>query len=96
MNDQVDFFSGFEAAAVYYDKGQHNLFAVLNLAFSDAPFHEFVSSRCQAGPLPPVSGGRLLEAKRGNQSITDFEREFIDDWHFKNVYLRTLNRKELG
>lgn len=101
LYERVDFFSEFEEAVVYYDKGQHNLFAVLNLAFGDAPFtnsfHQDVKPDhyrlFQVADF--VSTVRLLEAKRGNHSITDFEREFIDDWHFKNVYLRTLNRKEL-
>ena len=77
------------------------IFAVLNLAFSDAPFTNSFHQDVKPGHYRLfqvadfVSTVRLLEAKRENHSITDFEREFIDDWHFKNVYLRTLNRKEL-
>lgn len=101
LYERADFFSEFEEAVVYYDKGQHNLFAVLNLAFSDAPFTNSFHQDVKPGHYRLfqvadfVSTVRLLEAKWENHSITDIEREFIDDWHFKNVYLRTLNRKEL-
>ena len=96
------FFSAFEEVIVYYDKGQHNLFAILNLAFGEAPF----SSSFHSDVKPDhyrlfqvadfVSTIRLLEAKRRNHTISEFENGFIDDWHFKNVYLRTINRKELN
>ncbi len=29
------------------------------------------------------------------KTITEFEARFIDEWHFKNVYLKMLNRKEM-
>ena len=36
--DHESYFSKFSEIVIYYDKGQHNLSSVLNLAFSDAPF----------------------------------------------------------
>ena len=95
------FFAAFDEIIVYYDKGQHNLFSLLNLAFGDAPFPS--SFHLDVRPnhyrlfqvADFVSSIRLLESKWRNHSITEFEAGFIDEWHFKNVYLRTLNKKEL-
>ena len=95
------FFSAFDEVIVYYDKGQHNLFSMLNLAFGDAPFPNSFHSDVKSDHYRLfqvadfVSTIRLLESKRRNHTITEFEEGFIDEWHFKNVYLRTLNRKEL-
>ncbi len=99
--DHADFFSAFSKTVIYYDKGQHNLFSVLNLAFSDAPFlsifHKDVKPDSyrlfQVADF--VSTIRLLEAKWENGTITRFEKGFIDQWHFRHVYLRMINRKEL-
>ena len=99
--DHADFFSSFSKIIVYYDRGQHNLFAALNLAFGDAPFSNEFHKNVRADHYRLfqvadfVSTVRLLEAKRENGTLTEFERGFIDDWHFKHVYLRMLNRKEI-
>lgn len=95
------FFSGFDDTIIYYDKGQHNLSSVLNLAFADAPFpnlfHDDVKPELyrlfQVADF--VSTIRLLEEKKMTKTITEFEARFIDEWHFKNVYLKMLNRKDM-
>ena len=86
---------------IYYDKGQHNLSSVLNLAFAEAPFpnmfHDGVRPELyrlfQVADF--VSTIRLLEEKWADKSITGFEAAFIDERHFKNVYLKMLKRKEM-
>lgn len=101
LYDHEPFFSQFDEAVVYYDKGQHNLSSVLNLAFADAPFansfHENVKPELyrlfQVADF--VSTVRLLQLKRGNKTITDFEAKFIGEWHFKNIYLKMIKRKEM-
>lgn len=101
LYDHESFFSSFDETIVYYDKGQHNLFSMLNLAFGDAPFPSSFHSDVKPGHYRLfqvadfVSTIRLLESKRSNHTISEFEIGFIDEWHFKNVYLRTLNRKEM-
>lgn len=100
--DHESYFSKFSEIVIYYDKGQHNLSSVLNLAFSDAPF----KSVFHADVKPEryrlfqvadfISTIRLLEAKRSDGSLTPFEARFIDKKHFKNVYLRMINRKEMS
>lgn len=100
--EHSDFFSNFDEAVVYYDKGQHNLFSMLNLAFGDAPFPS--SFHLDVKPdhyrlfqvADFVSTVRLLETKWQRNTITKFEAGFIDRQHFKNVYLRMLNRKEMN
>ncbi len=96
-----DLFSEFDDNVIYYDKGQHKLSSVLNLAFAEAPF-----PNCFHNDVRPdsyrlfqvadfVSTIRLLERKWADNTITSFERKFIDEKHFKNVYLRTLKRKAI-
>ena len=101
LYNHESFFSGFDDTIIYYGKGQHNLSSVLNLAFADAPFpnlfHDDVKPELyrlfQVADF--VSTIRLLEEKKMTKTITEFEARFIDEWHFKNVYLKMLNRKEM-
>ena len=101
LYDHEAFFASFDEVIVYYDKGQHNLFSMLNLAFGDAPFPSSFHSDVKPDHYRLfqvadfVSAIRLLESKWSNHTITEFEAGFIDEWHFRNVYLRTLNRKEM-
>lgn len=101
LYDHQPFFAGFDETVIYYDKGQHNLSSVLNLAFADAPFpsifHDDVKPEhyrlFQVADF--VSTVRLLEEKWADKTINEFEMAFIDEWHFKNVYLKMLNRKAM-
>ena len=101
LYEHGSFFSVFDEVIVYYDKGQHNLFSMLNLAFGDAPFPSSFHSDVKPDHYRLfqvadfVSTVRLLESKWDNNTITEFEAGFIDRWHFKNVYLRMLKRKEM-
>ena len=99
LYNHESFFAGFDETVIYYDKGQHNLSSVLNLAFADAPFsnafHDAVKPELyrlfQVADF--VSTIRLLEEKWADKTISEFEASFIDKWHCKNVYLKMLNRK---
>ncbi len=95
------FFSVFDEAILYYDEGQHNLSSMLNITFGSAPFRSLFHSNVKPDQYRLfqvadfVSAIRLLESKWQNHTITAFESAFIDEWHFRNIYLRTLNKKEL-
>lgn len=95
------FFSSFDEAVIYYDKGQHKLSSVLNLAFSEAPFQSVFHTNVRAESYRLfqvadfVSTIRLLEMKTEDGSVNRFEAKFIDKKHFKKVYLRTLIKKSM-
>lgn len=95
------FFSAFDEAIIYYDEGQRNLSSMLSVVFENAPFRSLFHSNVKPDHYRLlqvadfVSTVRLLESKWQNHTITAFESAFIDEWHFRNIYLRALNKKEL-
>lgn len=86
---------------IYYDNGQNLLTRLLNfnLATSaiDYEFKKEVHARdyrlYQVADF--ITTLRLLEIKMNNNELSKTEKMLIDRRNLKNVYLRTINKKEL-
>jgi len=98
--DNKDLFEGYKMK-IYYDNGQNELSKLLNfnLAIStiDYEFKKEVHARdyrlYQVADF--VTTIKLLEVKMKNSELSKTEKMLIDTRNLKNVYLRTLKKKEL-
>ena len=94
------FFSDYKLK-IYYDNGQNLLTKLLNFNLAitaiDYEFKKEVHARdyrlYQVADF--ISTVRLLEVKLKNNELSKTEKMIIDTRNLKNVYLRTLKKKEL-
>ena len=100
--DYNSFFSEFDEIIVYYDGGQQIVSHTLNLAFGDTGypvrFKEEVKPEnyrlFQVADF--ISTIMLISAKYNKyNNLSKSELSMMDERHFKNLYLRTIKKKEL-
>ena len=99
---QIGFFSVFDEIVVYYDKGQQIVSNTLNLAFGDSGYPVLFKEKVKAEKYRLfqvadfISTIYLISAKYNlYKKLSKSESAMMDARHFKNVYLRTIRKKEL-
>ena len=97
-----DFFCEFDEIIIYYDGGQQIVSKSLNDAFSETGYSyifkkEVASEKYRLFQVCDfICFISLVNAKYGrNRKLSNSELKIMDERHFKNLYLRTVRKKEM-
>jgi hypothetical protein len=101
LEKNLDEFSQYDEAVIYYDNGQNEITKILNSSFAISgirySFKKKVSSEkyrlFQVADF--ILTIRLMEMKLNDKSLSNSEKKFIDLRRLKKNYIKAINRKSL-
>lgn len=101
MSFHAKFFSGFDKVIVYYDNGQNELGAILNVVFSIQFFNvEFRKAEPQNYRLLQVAdficSMELLKIKQAEKRLSKSEKQFFyKPQELKKTFIKSIEKKKL-